>query len=260
LLHFYKYQATGNDFIMLDHFNKDHIALSQDQIANLCHRRFGIGADGLISIHAHERYDFEMKYYNADGKLGSMCGNGGRASIMFAHKLGIIGSKTTFLAYDGQHEGHLAQDLVHLQMGNVSKIQPWEDGFFLDTGSPHVVLISDEMLSDQAIFQKGKQVRYSTDFEPIGGTNVNWLTVNQQALTANVATYERGVEDQTFACGTGVTASALVFHHIKGEKLNNIRTLGGDLQVKFRCVAQGVYTDIFLIGPAKEVFQGSISL
>ena len=252
---FYKYQGTGNDFIMIDDreavFPADDIAL----IERLCHRRFGIGADGFILLRNHPTADFEMLYHNADGKIGSMCGNGGRATVQFAYDLGVIGNNTTFMAADGLHDAHLKDEWVHLKMSDVSAVEKLDDSFFMNTGSPHFVQwVSD--IDSFGVVEQGKKVRYSNQFAP-GGTNVNFMEKKDNLLT--VRTYERGVEDETYSCGTGVTACAISASFSGMKSPVQISTKGGGLAVSFE-LKNDVYTNIYLMGPAVKVFKGSFEL
>lgn len=255
-IEFYKYQGTGNDFVMIDNrhefFDKNDTKL----IEHLCNRRFGVGADGLILLENHQRYDFKMVYYNADGNESSMCGNGGRCITAFANFLGIITDKATFEAIDGLHHAMIKDDLIKLQMLDVKDIEVHDHHVFLNTGSPHhVQLDSDlELLDIKAV---GSRIRYGSPYNR-EGSNVNFV----KKLTEGsffVRTYERGVENETLSCGTGVTAVALAMH-CTGETKENLITLhtqGGQLQVAFKKKGN-VYQDIWLIGPATKVFKGFI--
>lgn len=253
---FYKYQGTGNDFVMIDNrqdiFDKNNTKL----VHYLCDRRFGIGADGLILLENHLDLDFKMVYYNADGNQSSMCGNGGRCIVAFAKYLGIIDSKTSFEAIDGLHHAIVENDLVKLQMNDVDTINKYESHLFLDTGSPHHVQLEDG-LNTLNVKGKGSDIRYGELYDE-AGTNVNFVEkLNDD--TFSVRTYERGVEDETFSCGTGVTAVALAMHHQKEttHKLVNLKTVGGNLQVSFD-IKEKRYHNIWLIGPAKQVYKGEI--
>ncbi|MFN8206318.1 MAG: diaminopimelate epimerase [Bacteroidales bacterium] len=258
-VHFYKYQGTGNDFIILDN-RENSLHLTDETVAKLCHRRFGIGADGLMLLGRDHHYDFSMKYYNSDGREGSMCGNGGRCMVSFANSLGLIGKKTRFMAVDGVHEAEVtAEEYVKLRMSDVDGIRAEQDHYFLNTGSPHAVLFVEDVNSLK-IVERGREIRYSNAFQP-GGTNVNFVQVLDRN-TLYVRTYERGVEDETLSCGTGVTASSLA----ASLKLNadnssfNIRTLGGNLVVSFTKLPEGRFNGITLEGPAKRVFEGEYTL
>ncbi len=252
---FYKYQGTGNDFVVIDD-REEIFPISQEYIAHLCHRRFGIGADGLMLLQNTEGYDFRMVYFNADGTEGSMCGNGGRCLVRFAHDLGIIGDSTTFIAVDGEHEAKIMSDVIALKMIDVNQIERTEKYDFMDTGSPHYVTYTDD-LQNVDIYTQGKKIRYNEPFVSRGGTNVNFVeVVGDNKL--EVRTYERGVEDETYACGTGATACALSANARFGfEKSVDIKVVGGNLRVEFDRSETG-YENIFLIGPAVRVFEGEI--
>jgi diaminopimelate epimerase len=256
---FYKYQGTGNDFIMLDNrlltFPKKDIQL----IEQLCDRRFGIGADGLILLESHTNYDFKMVYFNSDGNESSMCGNGGRCLVAFAKQLGIIEASAEFEAVDGYHYAEISTDeLVSLQMKEVDNIKVHQNYSFLNTGSPHhVQIVSDLKTLDVKL--EGSKIRYS-ELYGADGSNVNF--VHQiDSKTFSVRTYERGVEDETLSCGTGATAVAIAMHHVGKTKSNSIdlQVEGGKLSVQFK-ENNGVYSDIFLVGPATFVFEGIIDL
>ena len=207
---FYKYQGTGNDFIILDNRNKQYSSITEQQVKFLCHRRFGIGADGLMLLNLIDGYDFEMKYYNADGKESSMCGNGGRCLVQFAYDLGIHKETYSFIAIDGPHEANFShQRWVQLKMKDVKGLMKRHGNLILDTGSPHYVKLVDSV-KDLDVVEEGKEIRYNDEFRS-KGINVNF--VEQGRKTIIVRTYERGVEDETLSCGTGVTASALVCAH-----------------------------------------------
>lgn len=256
-MHFYKYQGTGNDFIFLDNRERSYSALTQDQIKNLCDRRFGIGADGLILLNTKTGFDFEMKYYNADGRESSMCGNGGRCLVKFAYDLGIHKSSYRFLATDGVHEAEMEDDIiVNLKMKDVREIRDYHGDFILDTGSPHYVkIVSDVMAYD--VFHKGMDIRNGSDFVK-EGINVNFVE-QKKSDEIIVRTYERGVEDETFSCGTGVTASALAcFHNELGYNDVTVFTKGGKLTVKFDRIGENSFQNIWLCGPAVKVFEGGL--
>lgn len=255
---FVKYQGTGNDFVIIDDRNETFPASDQTLVERLCHRRFGVGADGLILLQNHPDYDFRMVYFNADGAEGSMCGNGGRCIVRFAHDLDLFKNKTRFLAVDGEHLAEVQGEDIFLKMSNVTAIENRDEQLFLDTGSPHVVQFSDDLESFDVVGE-GRTIRYSPTFQP-GGTNVNFAQV-VDGTTLFVRTYERGVEDETYSCGTGVTAVALVAHqqlHIPNPVA--IQTIGGNLRVSFNPKADGQFDGIYLIGPAKRVFSGTITV
>ncbi|GAB3643515.1 diaminopimelate epimerase [Spirosoma arcticum] len=254
---FYKYQGTGNDFVLLDDRTGTFPHTNQALIERLCHRRFGIGADGLILLQNDADYDFRMVYFNADGAEGSMCGNGGRCIVRFAHDLGLFENETRFRAVDGEHVAVVCEEEIFLKMSDVAGIEKRSDLTFLDTGSPHVVQFV-ENLESLDVVTEGRTIRYNTAFA--GGTNVNFAQILDDH-TVLVRTYERGVEDETYSCGTGVTAVALVAHQqLAMPDPVFIQTLGGNLRVSFNpTVSSASFSDIYLIGPAKRVFAGFIS-
>lgn len=255
--HFYKYQGTGNDFVLFDNRAEQIAADDHAFIRHCCDRRFGIGADGLMLLQNHPDYDFEMRYYNADGQPSSMCGNGGRCIVAFAARLGLIEKQTRFLAVDGPHEARLPKaDWVELQMQDVQSIEVQEDFCFLDTGSPHYVRYVEEVAAVD-VDEAGRNVRYNERFKA-EGTNVNFVEATPQGI--RVATYERGVEAETLSCGTGVTAAALAHHLQQGAQSPiAIETKGGQLELRFQSKAAGQYSDIWLCGPAAYVFEGWIA-
>jgi diaminopimelate epimerase len=256
---FYKYQGTGNDFIMIDNrlniFPKENTQF----IEQLCDRRFGIGADGLILLESHTNYDFKMVYFNSDGNESSMCGNGGRCLVAFAKQLGIIEASAEFEAVDGYHYAEISTDeLVSLQMKEVDYIKVHQNYSFLNTGSPHhVQIVSDLKTLDVKL--EGSKIRYS-ELYGADGSNVNFVH-KIDSKTFSVRTYERGVEDETLSCGTGATAVAIAMHHVGKTKSNSIdlQVEGGKLSVQFK-ENNGVYSDVFLVGPATFVFEGIIDL
>jgi diaminopimelate epimerase len=259
MIHFHKYQGTGNDFIILDNRNWSFTSLNTEQIKGLCDRRFGIGADGLMLLNNKEGYDFEMKYYNADGREGSMCGNGGRCLVKFAYNVGIHRDLYKFLASDGEHEAEIDdKGIVSLKMKDVDGVEESHGDYILNTGSPHYIKIVSEVM-DVDVFAKGMDIRYSPRFAK-EGINVNFVEqVKEDSII--VRTYERGVEDETFSCGTGVTAAALVcFHNARGFNEVTVQTKGGKLSVEFDRVAENSFRDIWLCGPAEKVFEGDIQL
>ncbi|RYZ28821.1 MAG: diaminopimelate epimerase [Chitinophagaceae bacterium] len=257
-LHFYKYQGTGNDFVILDNRNNT-IELTREQVAFLCNRRFGIGADGLMLLNPHPSYDFQMKYYNADGGESTMCGNGGRCLVKFAAEMGIVKSEYRFIAIDGEHEASIdSGGNVSLKMNDVSSVKSDENRHVLNTGSPHYVEVTENVM-DLDVFEKGRSIRYSDEFKK-EGINVNFVEQTDDADSIIVRTYERGVEDETYSCGTGVTAAALVsYHNENGYNFVNVKTKGGKLGVEYEKTDSG-YTNIYLIGPAIKVFEGNIEL
>jgi len=252
---FFKYQGTGNDFVMLDNRTKTFPKEKTDIISHLCDRHFGVGADGVILIENHESYDFEMIYYNADGSQ-TFCGNGGRCAVAFAKKLGIINNETNFLAVDGPHFATVENGIICLKMIDVDKVEIKQNAVFAYTGTQHHVELVDN-LDTFAVYKEGKQIRDSYK-DP--GSNVNFVQQIDEK-TFRVRTYEKGVEDETLACGTGVTAVAIAMHKTNKTKSNNI-TLpveGGNLAVSFS-ENNGKYTNVFLKGPAQFVFTGEIEI
>lgn len=261
-LQFFKYQGTGNDFVMIDnraaHF-PDKGSVGEDKVRNLimklCHRKFGIGADGLILIQDHPAVDFEMVYFNADGSQ-SMCGNGSRCAVRFASDLGIIEDKTTFMTIDGKHEAHLEEKLVHLKMNKVNQVKFLENDFFINTGSPHHIRFAKDVQHIN-VYEEGRKIRYNEMYHA-AGTNVNFAEViNEKEIF--VRTYERGVEDETLSCGTGVTAVALASSYKKMSSPVTVKTLGGTLKVSYDTARENVFDNIYLIGPAQKVFKGVIN-
>jgi diaminopimelate epimerase len=254
---FYKYEGTGNDFIMIDNRNHQLKDISTDWVAKLCNRHFGIGADGLILLQNKQGYDFEMVYYNSDGNQSSMCGNGGRCIVEFARMLGIVKKSANFIAIDGEHKAIVNVGYNSLQMQNVNEIELQTDYSFLNTGSPHYVLWVND-INNYPVYEEGKKIRNNKRFKA-EGTNVNFI--EQQGDYLFVRTYERGVENETFSCGTGVTAAALIAAlKNNGAFLNycNIKTLGGNLKVSYKKQTDNFFTDIWLEGPATFVFKGEI--
>lgn len=251
---FTKYQGTGNDFVMLNNMSGEYNDLAIADIVHICDRKLGIGADGLILINKSEEVDFYVDYYNADGTQ-SFCGNGARCSVAFGKEIGLINSNAIFKAIDGRHKASIEDTIVRLEMLPVAKIISINDDYFLDTGSPHYVRIKQE--SDADIVTYGKEIRYSELFIK-EGVNVNHLT-SLMKDSINVETYERGVEDETLSCGTGVTACALLQMKLNdGINKVNVSTKGGSLTVEARQNTNEGYSDIWLSGPTKRVFDGSI--
>ncbi|MBK8112368.1 MAG: diaminopimelate epimerase [Saprospiraceae bacterium] len=254
---FYKYQGTGNDFIIIDGITNDVNSINNIVVARLCDRKFGIGADGLMIISRHEGFDFEMIYYNSDGGLSTMCGNGGRCIAALAHQLGYCGLEVHFLAADGPHFASVESDEVALGMANVEVInQINPSDYVLNTGSPHYVSFTEKKNLEN-IVEVGKKIRYSENYIS-EGINVNLCFWDGSVLY--VATYERGVEDETLSCGTGVTAAALAAaSHLDLQSPITIQTKGGRLSVSFQ--RQEIsYHKVVLKGPATLVFKGEIEI
>ncbi len=258
--HFYKYHGTGNDFIMIDD-RTNKLSLSKEQVRFLCNRHFGIGGDGLIRIVKKDGFDFEMVYYNSDGNLGSMCGNGGRCAVAFAHYLKLITDETSFLAFDGPHEAIVVSEspmIVKLKMADVFNITKVKGAILMNTGSPHYVTFV-KSVKDIDVYSKGKAIRNSIAYKS-EGINVNFVEVEDNSI--HVRTYERGVEDETLSCGTGVTAAVLaaVFSgKIKNTDECAVYTPGGKLKVHFNREAGG-FDQIWLEGSAVAAFSGSVAI
>lgn len=263
-VHFYKYQATGNDFVLIDNRSGNY-DLSKDQIVSICDRKFGVGADGLMLLEKHPSAHFNLQYYNSDGSQ-SLCGNGSRAAVKMAASLGMVNGKASFQAFDGLHDAEIEKDgIVRLRMNDVSGVQMLDNGdFFMNTGSPHYIRFVTD-IRNYAVVETARPIRYSAEYMP-GGTNVNFV----ERMGPNkifVRTYERGVENETLSCGTGVTAAALAaFFEMEQSKVQ-VQTLGGDLQVEFTrrhpgasSGQAGIFQDIYLVGPAKLVFEGDLEL
>ena len=258
-LQFYKYQGTGNDFVMIDNRRQVFSKNNTNLIKRLCDRKFGVGADGLILLEEpiQPGDDFNMLYFNADGNQSSMCGNGGRCIVAFAEFLGIIEQKASFSAIDGFHEAVIEDNLVGLKMMDIDDIEINADlpHIFLDTGSPHHILFV-ENVDDVRVVKEGAAVRYSDTYKAIGGTNVNFVEKLHDG-TLKVRTYERGVENETLSCGTGVTAVALAANATGkiSESEVKLNTAGGKLMVSFE-KEQGGFRNIWLHGPAEQIFKG----
>lgn len=257
-MHFYKYQGAGNDFILVDNRNGAINHSNPAWIASICDRRFGAGADGMMFLQEKEGFDFEMIYYNSDGQPSSMCGNGGRCIVAFARHLGVIDLETNFLAVDGPHYAKVSEEgnWVSLQMIDVDSIENDGEAYILNTGSPHFVL-SASNLSEKDVNFEGRAIRYNERYKD-AGININFVEdMNDHYF---VRTYERGVEDETYACGTGATAVALAMAKTKdqrGEISTKIKVLGGNLNISFLYDGEK-FSNIYLEGPAEYVFEGDI--
>ena len=254
---FHKYEGTGNDFIFIDNRQNNFPKTDVKLIEKLCDRRFGIGADGLILLENDSETDFRMVYYNSDGNQSSMCGNGGRCIVAFAKSLNMISNETTFIAADGLHHATILDNgIISLGMKDVDEVKIENDYVFLNTGSPHHVMLVND-LDNYDVKTNGAQIRYS-DLYGKPGSNVNFV---EQLLDNHfrLRTYERGVEGETLSCGTGATAAAIAMYAIGETSLNHIylNVEGGKLEVSF--IKEGnVYTNVFLKGPATFVFEGEI--
>ncbi|MFM6926120.1 MAG: diaminopimelate epimerase [Ferruginibacter sp.] len=256
---FYKYQGTGNDFVILENRDNRYDALTPKLVKHICDRRFGIGADGLMMLNKHPELDFEMKYFNADGNESSMCGNGGRCLVQFANDQGMHKSTYRFMAIDGMHEADIdLQNKVRLKMKDVDKVTYHNGYAVLNTGSPHFVKFADRV-EEIDVPETGREIRYSKTFAA-EGINVNFVeTTDEDGIF--VRTYERGVEDETLSCGTGVTASALMnAHNEKGFNRVEVKTRGGHLSVEFNKIDDEHFDNIWLCGPAEMVYKGEIEI
>lgn len=259
-IEFYKYHGAGNDFIMLDNFSGRYDKLTIEQIQFVCNRRFGIGADGLIKISKDEGSDFYVDYYNSDGSQ-SFCGNGARCSVQFVNDFLFKKDTYRFNAIDGIHQAFVGgENIVRLGMSDVNKVEAVNDSeYFLDTGSPHYIIFRNNI--EQAdLTSVAHKIRYSDRFKD-QGVNVNLVEVIDEE-TIRIRTYERGVEDETLACGTGITAAALAFDvHLNNQKMKiGVQSIGGLMSVEFKKREKGEYRSIDLIGPAKFVYRGIIGL
>ena len=258
-IEFYKYEGTGNDFVLIDNRNEIFPKDNNKLIAHFCNRKFGIGADGLILLENDNETDFRMIYFNSNGDESTMCGNGGRCLVAFANKLQVIKKSCSFMAIDGLHHATISESgTVSLQMKNVESVIKSTDYVFLDTGSPHhVQLVSD--LKNINVKESGAKIRYG-DLYGIEGANVNFVTqINSD--TFSIRTYERGVEDETLSCGTGATAAAIAMNYVGKTTSNAIKIYveGGELEISFD-KEDGVFTNVFLNGPATFVFEGKINI
>ncbi|MFI3267745.1 MAG: diaminopimelate epimerase [Rikenellaceae bacterium] len=263
VIQFYKYQGAGNDFVLIDN-TKGDVTLTSEQIAQMCNRNIGIGSDGLMMLEKDENYDFYMRYFNADSSEVAMCGNGGRCIVLFAQHLGIIKDKTTFNSLDGIHTAEVIEDdgfngTVRVKLIDVYGVAEYKESLFLNTGVPHYIefVKNIEFIDIQKV---GSEIRYNERFRP-DGTNANFVEVTGEG-TIKVRTYERGVEGETLACGTGATASAIAtcIKYQPDTTSFLIKVMGGELKVDFEKVSKESYKNIYLEGPAKFVFQGKIYL
>ncbi len=257
-LTFEKYQGAGNDFILID--NRKNILEPGDRkrIKQLCDRRFGIGADGLMMLYDHKEVDFEMKYFNSDGHEGTMCGNGGRCIVMFAEKLKLIEQNARFKTKNGVHTAKITGTTVRLKMKDVKTIRKLGDSYFVDTGSPHYVTFRND-IENIDVYNEGRKLRNNQKFKPFG-TNVNFVELQKNGLS--VRTYERGVENETMSCGTGAVAAAIVSVYSRQIDSDNVqvKTRGGILNVGFRTIDKSIFSDIILEGAATFVFEGEVNV
>jgi diaminopimelate epimerase len=261
LVHFSIYHGTGNDFVMIDGRRLEGPVFGTTLIQKLCERRFGIGADGLIILEESSTFDFTMRYFNADGHEGTMCGNGGRCIAAFASRLGITGKHSRFEGIDGIHEAAiLDHGEIRLKLADVAAVKRLDDGYLLDTGSPHFVHFVSK-LAALDVEREGKRIRHEPRFGG-AGVNVNFVERGQAPGEISVRTFERGVEGETWSCGTGVAASAIsaCFDTGADNQSYKVHTRGGELKVTFSREANGNYTRIFLTGPASHVYDGTIEV
>ena len=261
LVHFSKYHGTGNDFVMIDGRDQDTTYFDNSLIHRLCDRRLGIGGDGLIILEKSQRFDFTMRYFNADGREGTMCGNGGRCISKFARHLGIFNSHTTFEGIDGAHEASiLSNGEIRLKLMDVEGIEQLEDGYLLNTGSPHFVLFVKK-LEQIPVEHEGAEIRHQERFGR-EGVNVNFVEAGPSPNQIAVRTFERGVEGETWSCGTGVAAAAITscFHSGSDIFSYDVQTRGGQLHVDFKSHSAQSYTEVYLTGPASHVYDGSIDI
>ncbi len=264
---FWKYQGAGNDFVMLDQRETQQINRADTHLIEwICNRRFGIGADGLILLEKRTSYDFEMVYFNADGRESTMCGNGGRCIAAFAQHLGVVKGNCRFMAIDGEHEALITEKTesetwIELKMSDVQHVERQGDAYVLNTGSPHYVRFV-QGLENLDMVVEGRGIRYGEVFKE-KGINVNMVEKNNEK-SLNIRTYERGVEDETYACGTGVTASAIASFIENGGNEGDfdiaVHAKGGKLTVRFHANDDGSFSHIWLCGPALRVFEGEIDL
>ncbi len=257
-LEFFKYQGAGNDFILLDNRNEQYNGLTGGQVNALCNRHFGIGADGLMLLNKKDGYDFEMVYFNSDGNQSTMCGNGGRCIVKFAYHRGIVLTEYNFWAIDGPHLASFDErNWVRLKMKDVNEIKKVRSDVVIDTGSPHYVKIVSDVTA-RNVMEEGKKIRNSDEFLA-EGINVNFVEQNGDWIT--VRTYERGVENETLSCGTGITAAALVSsHNLLGFNRIEVNTKGGHLAVEYDKTGEESFENIYLCGPATYVFKGEIEV
>lgn len=261
-MEFYKYHGAGNDFILLDGFKEEHV-LREDEVRWLCNRRLGVGSDGLVLIKPSTAADFSMEFFNPDGSTGMMCGNGARCAVMLAASQGYVPDIMSFETADGMHRGVLHDDtIVSITIPSITEIRDFQGKYFLHSGTAHLVLRVDDLHEDYDVVARGRPLRYEAEFQP-EGTNVNFIErINQD--TFKIRTYEKGVENETLACGTGIVASAVAAHFEagseEGEFIYNMRARVNTLQVSFNCTGHKSYENIWLKGPAQEVFKGRLDM
>lgn len=252
---FSKYHGAGNDFIMINALSRE-IVLSDEIVFKMCDRRTGIGADGLIIIERSDKYDFKMRYYNCDGKEATFCGNGGRCAAAFANKEGIVNKSTTYEAADGIHKADIDMTSVNdfnisLTMRDILTYDINEERLIINTGSPHYVTRVND-LKNLDVNTEGAKIRYDKNIST-DGVNVNFMSNDK--VDIHIRTYERGVENETLACGTGVTASAIATSLWFGGNNIDINTRIAKLNVSFER-ENNCFKNVVLSGPATHVFDG----
>lgn len=261
LIEFHKYQGAGNDFILIDNQSEIYSSLSTQQIKKLCDRHFGIGADGLMMLNKSDSYDFKMRYFNADGNESTMCGNGGRCIVKFALEMKIVSKNyTEFEAIDGVHSATILEnENISLKMNNVKSIEKSEFGYITNTGSPHLVIFSTNINAID-LLKEARKIRYNDTFKK-EGINVNYVEIKNDALFSR--TYERGVENETLACGTGAIAIALTYaslNHNENKLKYAVNAIGGQLEISFDTEDYKSFNNIFLAGPAAHIFSGNMNI
>ncbi len=254
---FYKYHGNGNDFVVADNRKGKFPFTNQLLVKRLCDRNYGVGADGLMLLEERQGFAFHMRYFNSDGKEGSMCGNGGRCIVHFAREIGLIDDTASFSGIDGPHEAIIDNGYVHIKMQDVTGVERDGDAYVLDTGSPHYVLFTHN-LDKTDVAGAGREIRYSERYRE-SGINVNFVEISDDN-TILIRTYERGVEAETLACGTGSVAAAIctAIQTGNGRDSLKIETTGGPLQVSFTKTGETSFTNVWLTGPAKKVFSGTL--
>ncbi|MBC7535033.1 MAG: diaminopimelate epimerase [Ferruginibacter sp.] len=258
-INFFKYQGTGNDFVILDNRTGIYDFLTKHQVQLMCDRKFGVGGDGLMLLNSKQGYDFEMLYYNSDGSQSTMCGNGGRCMVCFAYHLGIHKYTYRFLAIDGVHEAEIdMNNQIRLKMNDVTQVDEHSSYAVLNTGSPHFIKFASDVANIDVV-ETGRDIRNSKPYAA-EGINVSFVE-NLGEDRIFVRTYERGVEDETLSCGTGVTAAALVSaHNPRGFNRVEVKTPGGNLSVEYTKIDENNYENIWLCGPAELVFSGETNI
>lgn len=254
---FWKYHGNGNDFVITDNRSGFFPVKNAALVKAICNRNFGVGADGMMLLEDAQGFDFHMRYFNSDGLEGSMCGNGGRCMVHFAKEIGLLKKTAIFSGIDGPHEATIDHnDTVHLKMQDVTEITKNDQAYIINTGSPHYILFAGD-ISELDVVEEGRKIRYNREYSE-KGINVNFVEPAGDDLL--IRTYERGVENETLACGTGSVAAALctVIKSGNGRNRITIHTKGGPLEVSFRQTGKSSFSDIWLTGPARKVFSGTL--